>query len=352
MELPLPSVPLSLSRWPRALGFALILAVSGAALPELVLAQETVGAPSEDGYGEPLAEPAGDIPDIPPDDPMHDPATDTVTDTATDTSIGLIEAPATARSAGPEGAFALAPERSARRAPMAARARSGPDGGPPVVVELFTAQGCSSCPDADALIAALADLPGVLTLSWHVDYWDYLGWPDAFASPQNTLRQQGYASVAGERGVYTPQIIVDGQDTLLGVDRGALLALIDDHAARPPAVIVTASPVPGGHAIDLIPRAAIPGGVDVLLVRFLPQREAGIDAGENAGRRILYRNVVVGSESLSRWAARTPLRLTVREGAATDASGAYPGDTEHAILVQQVMRGGRPGPILAAIRLD
>ena len=82
----------------------------------------------------------------------------------------------------------------------------------PVVVELFTAQGCSTCPPADAAIAALADQPGVLTLSWHVDYWDYLGWPDSFASPPNTVRQEAYAAAAGERGVYTPQIIVDGQD--------------------------------------------------------------------------------------------------------------------------------------------
>lgn len=292
------------------------------------------------------------MPDTPdPEAALPDPDLPSI-DIPTDDTVGLIEAPATARST-PSGSFSLVPERNERRAARAPRLRNGPEGAPPVVVELFTAQGCSSCPAADALIAALADQPGVLTLSWHVDYWDYLGWPDAFALPQNTRRQQGYARVAGERGVYTPQIIVDGQDTLISVERGALLALIDDHAARPSAVMVTATDVAGGHAIDLTPRAAIPGGVEVLLVRFLPARETEVTAGENAGREILYRNIVVGTERLASWNARAPLRLTVREGQEGGGQGAaYPGDTRHAILVQQMMRGGRPGPILAAIRLD
>lgn len=305
------------------------------------------GQPDDPGMPDPTS-PAPD-PSLPDPAPLA-PDLPSI-DIPSDGTVGLIEAPATARST-PSGSFSLVPERNERRVARAPRLRNGPEGAPPVVVELFTAQGCSSCPAADALIAALADQPGVLTLSWHVDYWDYLGWPDAFALPQNTRRQQGYARVAGERGVYTPQIIVDGQDTLISVERGALLALIDDHAARPSAVMVAATDVAGGHAIDLTPRAAIPGGVEVLLVRFLPARQTQVTAGENAGSDILYRNIVVGTERLASWNARAPLRLTVREGQAGGASAAYPDDTRHAILVQQTMRGGRPGPILAAIRLD
>lgn len=245
-------------------------------------------------------------------------------------------------------AMALAPVRVPRGA---ATVRGM---GVPVVVELFTAQGCSTCPAADDLIAALADQPDVLTLSWHVDYWDYLGWADSFADPRHTTRQEAYAAAAGERGVYTPQIVVDGQDTLIGVGRAGLLSLIDDHASRPPAVMVTASAGRGGFVIDLTPRAAIPGGVELLLIRYLPRREVRIDAGENRGREMVYRNIVIGVEKLADWPARTPLRLNVSTSVQPDAEsgGAYPSDTRHAVIAQQPVRGGRPGPILAAVRLD
>lgn len=242
----------------------------------------------------------------------------------------------------PEGAFSLAPQLSERAERHFA--------GLPVVVELFTAQGCSTCPAADALIAGLADQPGVLALGWHVDYWDYLGSPDGYARPGHTIRQQGYAAAAGERGVYTPQILVDGTDTLIGADRSGLMALIEDHASRPPAIMASAVRGDGGYQIDLTPRAAIPGGLQVLLIRYLPSREVAVGTGENRGRHILYRNIVIGMETVSRWPARTPLRLTVRTGGEPDAG--YPPDTRHALLVQQQMGRDRPGPILAALRLD
>src|SRR5699024_1210797 len=91
----------------------------------------------------------------------------------------------------------------------------GPMPAQPVVVELYTAQGCSTCQPADALLADMADRGDLLALSFHVDYWDYLGWPDEFAAPPFTQRQEAYARSFGERGLYTPQIIVGGTDTLL-----------------------------------------------------------------------------------------------------------------------------------------
>lgn len=267
--------------------------------------------------------------------------------------IGVIEAPSGAAKAAPVGGFSLAPT-GAGTGPLAAAPPTGARkrmlGGPPVVVELFTAQGCSSCPPADRLIAGLADAPGVLALTWHVDYWDYLGWTDGFASPAHTARQEGYAAVAGERGVYTPQIIVDGHDTLLGLGRAALQAVIEDHAARPSAVMLTATEEGAAHVIQLTPRAAIPGGVEVTLIRFLPRRSVQVGAGENRGMRLEYRNVVVGAEVLTHWPARAPLRLTIRAG--VDADDRFPDDTSHALLVQQALGAGRPGPILAAVRLD
>lgn len=220
----------------------------------------------------------------------------------------------------------------------------------PVVVELFTAQGCSTCPAADALIAALADRPDVLVLGWHVDYWDYLGWADSYAQPAHTKRQRQYAAAAGERGIYTPQILVDGTDTLIGADGAALDALIDDHARRPPAIMATSVGQDRGFAVDLMPRASVPGGVQVSLIRYLPTREVAIDSGENRGREAVYRNIVVGARPIIHWPARKPLRLTLRVDNDGDADD--PPDTRHAVILQQSLGRGRPGPILAAVRLD
>ncbi|WP_299359718.1 thioredoxin family protein [uncultured Paracoccus sp.] len=222
----------------------------------------------------------------------------------------------------------------------------------PVVVELFTAQGCSSCPPADRLMGELARRPDVLPLAWHVDYWDYLGWADPFARPAHTERQEGYAAVVGERGVYTPQIIVDGQDTLITVRPANVMALLEDHRSRPAPIIMTAVAEGPRHVIQLTPRAAIPDGVRLLLLRYAPEREVTITAGENRGETISYSNIVLDSSELTRWDARAPLRLTVSPG--QDDQGGFPADTRHVILVQQIIPDHEhlPGPILAAVRLD
>src|SRR5512140_911562 len=93
---------------------------------------------------------------------------------------------------------------------------------PRAVLELFTSQGCSSCPPADAVFASYAGRDDVIALSFHVDYWDYLGWNDTFASRENTDRQRSYAATRGDRQVYTPQIVVNGRDHVVGSDRLAL----------------------------------------------------------------------------------------------------------------------------------
>ena len=239
--------------------------------------------------------------------------------------------------------------------PQARALMPGPVGHPPVVVELFTSQGCSSCPPADEMLGDLADRDDVLALSWHVDYWDYLGWADEFARPEFTRRQQAYAHASGERAIYTPQIIVGGTDTLIALRPAELMTLLQTQMARPTEVMVTSTQQDGGYRLELTPRAAIPARVAIILVRYAPSRRVEIMAGENRGESVEYRNVVLAVERITEWDARVPLRMTIRPGATVEkGASAFPSDTRHAILAQEMDRAGKraSGPILAAIRLD
>lgn len=220
-----------------------------------------------------------------------------------------------------------------------------------VVVELFTSQGCSSCPPADAMLADLSDLPDVLPLSFHVDYWDYLGWTDSFARPEFTVRQERYAAAAGERSVYTPQIIVDGQDTTVAVGPAQLMGLIDASRVSPAMVSVHRETTPEGEAIELMPLSDLGGQVQILLVRYAPERAVEVTAGENRGKVVTYTNVVLSLDKLADWDGTAPLRMTVSPSGTADDR--FPKDTRHALLAQRSLgERGMPGPILAAIRLD
>lgn len=221
----------------------------------------------------------------------------------------------------------------------------------PVVVELFTSQGCSSCPAADAMLTALSRQPDILPLSFHVDYWDYLGWADSFARPEFTARQERYARAAGEHAVYTPQLIVDGMDTALALGPAQLMGLIDASRVAPAMVSVQRETTGEGQSIELMALSDLGGGVEILLVRYAPERAVEMTAGENRGRTVTYTNVVLSLDRLAEWDGAAPLRMTVSPDGAADDS--FPEDTRHAVLVQRELGGGGlPGPILAAIRLD
>ncbi len=206
----------------------------------------------------------------------------------------------------------------------------------PVVVELFTSQGCASCPPADALMVELARKEDVLALALHVDYWDYIGWPDGFADPAFTHRQKAYAKAAGERMIYTPQMVVGGADRVIGSRVMEVADLIQAHrdTAHPvdvevmrdgDAVAVTAT-APGGAGGDLL----------VQLVTFSPHERVEIEGGENAGAVMDYVNVVRAWTLLDRWdGTGTWSREIAVEG---------PG----AIVVQQ----DGPGPVVGAARID
>lgn len=271
-------------------------------------------------------------------------------------AVGAAAGVATGLAVGAAAAGARAARQPgagpATRATMAATGDAGVRA-VPVVVELFTSQGCANCPPADAMLAMLASRPDVLALAWHVDYWDYLGWTDNFARPEHTLRQEAYAVAARTRGVYTPQFVVDGEETLATLRPAGLMAMISDHAARPPAIEIAAKSAGDTRQIELRPQTAIPGGVTVLMVRYAPRRDVRVAAGENRGETIHYANVVLDSEVLAQWSAEQPLRLTVTPGVLVDDG--LPPDTRHAIIAQQALPGvamALPGPILAAMTLD
>lgn len=226
-----------------------------------------------------------------------------------------------------------------------------PDATQPVVVELFTSQGCSSCPPADAMLSRLARQSDVLPLSYHVDYWDYLGWADSFAQPEFTERQEAYARAAGERSVYTPQIIVGGSETAVAPGPTQLMGLIDGRRFAATTVSVMREPNDTGETIELSPLSDLGDQIDIVLVRYAPERQVALTEGENRGRSITYTNVVLAMQKLTTWDGTTTLRLNVHPEQFSDER--FGPDTRHVVLVQQMIGKHRlPGSILTAIRLD
>ncbi|MEM9434581.1 MAG: DUF1223 domain-containing protein [Pseudomonadota bacterium] len=207
-----------------------------------------------------------------------------------------------------------------------------------VVVELFTSQGCSSCPPADALLAELSQRDDVVALSLHVDYWDYLGWKDEFAIPAHTQRQQGYAQAVGSSMIYTPQMVINGKDHVVGTKAMALADSIQAHFATDNQVSLAVQRRGSGASLSLTPQTALPSDLLVHLVRYAPERTVKIRSGENAGRAITYHNVVTSWETLAQWDGQGAVQIDA-ELAGEDAA---------AFLVQD----GVSGPILAAARLD
>lgn len=173
------------------------------------------------------------------------------------------------------------------------------EGRPIVLVELFTSQGCSSCPPAEALLLDLAEQPNVLALAFHVDYWDRLGWTDPYSSPEATRRQYDYAGYFGESRVYTPQIVVGGREGMVGSYRAQVLAAIDTALADPGAAVSLSFRLEGGSlAIGI---GAGRGQGRLLLVGFDPRIVTAVRRGENAGRSIEQANVVRSLETVAEW---------------------------------------------------
>jgi len=218
-----------------------------------------------------------------------------------------------------------------------AQAKAGTAGDSParlVVVELFQSQGCSSCPPANANVNALAERPGVLALSFAVTYWDYLGWKDRFAQPAFTQRQRDYAKSGQSDGVYTPQVVINGNRALVGANAASL-----GKAIR------TAGPLGGGPLLSRsgstlsIGTGASGIPAKVLLVTYDPrEREVPIKAGENTGKTLPHRNIVTDLQEAGTWTGK-PLRIDLP----TAANPAL----RRAVLLQQ----GPGGKLIAAMKL-
>lgn len=172
----------------------------------------------------------------------------------------------------------------------------------PVVVELFTSQGCSSCPPADTLLGKLAQRPDVIALAWHVDYWDRLGWHDRFSTHQATARQQAYARRLSSE-VFTPALVVDGAAMLVGSNEPAVEAAIG--AAPPLSVTVTLG---GTDAVEI---GAGPGPLQALRIVYDPAQTTDVGAGENQGARLSEYHIVRAAELLGAWDGQ-PRRFTLR----------------------------------------
>ncbi|MBY6152967.1 DUF1223 domain-containing protein [Vannielia litorea] len=209
---------------------------------------------------------------------------------------------------------------------------------PPVVVELYTSQGCSSCPPADEILAKLAKKPGVIALALHVDYWDYIGWKDAFARPEHTKRQKAYAAKAGARTIYTPQMVIAGVDHVVGARPMDVVDLLQVHKARPAVMQLTARRDGGEVEIDGTVPVPAQGALVVQLVRYAPEETVAIKRGENAGLTVNYHNIVRDWQVLGEWDGAEALELRV------DA----PGEEPAVVIVQKP----GPGEIVAAARVE
>jgi hypothetical protein len=209
----------------------------------------------------------------------------------------------------------------------------------PVVVELFTSQGCSSCPPADALLAELATQPGVIALALHVDYWDYLGWKDSFASPAFSARQKAYAKSFGRRSIFTPQMVVQGRRALVGHDAPSVLGAIAEGMTEQATVTLDLRREGDVLAISLAPRDAPVGAAEVHVVRLIPSHEVSIEGGENAGMQILYSNIVASWDNFASWDGATPVELR------------YDWPHGEATPVVVIVQHGRVGPVLTAASL-
>jgi hypothetical protein len=214
---------------------------------------------------------------------------------------------------------------------------------PAGVVELFTSQGCSSCPPADAIFEELVKKGDVIALAYHVDYWDYLGWRDTLGSKGNTARQYDYAKSFRARSVYTPQAVINGRTHVNGAARADIASALSKFAESGRGMSVDIKVMRAGDSVVI--DAGEGAGDDqgqVVLVYFDPARPVAIERGENSGRTVTYWNAVTDIQTAGMWhGAAARYEFPASEIAKKGTGGC-------AVLLQATGEDGLPGPILGA----
>lgn len=208
----------------------------------------------------------------------------------------------------------------------------------PVVVELFTSQGCSSCAPADRLLAQLANRADVIALSLHVDYWDYLGWRDTFAKPKFTKRQYAYRDAWNKNVIYTPQIVVHGRRAVPATDVQAVDAAIKQAESAPAPIDISIRPENGMLKCRIAPGHNPEPGT-IWIAKYTLSATVDIKRGENAGRTMTYRNVVNSLMRMGKWSGSAVQEVEMPQP--------DPGEGV-AVWVQN----GKAGPIQGAAKLD
>lgn len=209
---------------------------------------------------------------------------------------------------------------------------------PVAVLELFTSQGCSASPPADALLAELGKRKDIIALAYHVDYWDYIGWPDTFGDDAHSRYQRAYAQAQGKARIYTPQLMVNGMADVVGSRAGEVEAALAG-ADLPLEVGLEAG-------ADMLEVEIGPDGAlheaTVWLVTYKSGADVAVEGGENRGRTLRYTQIVTGRQVLGMWEPENGahIKLPLAEILGETSDGA-------AIIVQED-RAGLPGPILGA----
>ncbi|MFS8147214.1 DUF1223 domain-containing protein [Rhizobium sp. BR 249] len=215
------------------------------------------------------------------------------------------------------------------------------DGTPKGVVELFTSQGCSSCPPADAAFRKLVNQGDVIALAYHVDYWNYLGWADTLSSKENTERQYGYARTMGRSNVYTPQAVVNGRSHLAGSDLNGINSKIETDSSEGNGLNIPISAAMRGDELE-IKIGAGQGKANVVMVYFDKEKTIDVEKGENSGKKISYLHSVTNVETVGMWDGKaTSLTLPASVLQRPQLEGC-------AILLQSANADGDPAAILGA----
>jgi hypothetical protein len=206
------------------------------------------------------------------------------------------------------------------------------------VVELFTSQGCASCPLADKVLANIAKDKNIITLAYHVDYWDYNGWRDSFGSKANSKLQAAYSKAQNTPNVYTPQMIINGEKDIVGSHGEKVKAAVVDSNFFVPIDIKTND----DYLTITIDGNEKYAEATVLLVTFISSKEVKVSRGENAGKRLQYTNIVTQRRALGMWQPKTGaiIKLPIDEILTDDNDGL-------AIIVQNHING-LPSKIIAS----